>query len=42
VTQDYGHIDEALKLAAMRTCEEVAKLLSGAEANAGTSKKLAA
>jgi integrase len=42
VTQDYVHIDEALKLAAMRTCEEVARLLSGAEASASTNKKLAA
>ena len=31
VTQDYAHIDEALKLAASRTCEEIAGLLSGAE-----------
>jgi integrase len=31
VTQGYVHIDEALKLAASRTCEEIATLLSGAE-----------
>lgn len=29
VTQDYVHIDEALKLAATRTCEEVVALLAG-------------
>jgi integrase len=29
VTQGYVHIDEALKLAASRTCEEIAGLLSG-------------
>ena len=28
VTQGYVHIDEALKLAATRTCEEIASLLS--------------
>ena len=28
VTQGYVHIDEALKLAATRTCEEIACLLS--------------
>jgi hypothetical protein len=28
VTQGYVHIDEALKLAATRTCEEVASLLN--------------
>ena len=31
VTQGYVHIDEALKLAAFRTCEEIAGLLSRAE-----------
>jgi len=31
VTQGYVHIDEALKLAASRTCEEIAGLLSGTE-----------
>ena len=34
VTQGYVHIDEALKLAASRTCEEIAGLLAGAEAAA--------
>ncbi len=29
VTQDYVHIDEALKLAAARACEEVVALLAG-------------
>jgi integrase len=29
VSQGYVHIDEALKLAASRTCEEIAGLLSG-------------
>jgi hypothetical protein len=29
VTQDYIHIDEALKLATARTCEEIASLLDG-------------
>jgi hypothetical protein len=29
VTQDYIHIDEALKLAATRTCEEAAASLTG-------------
>jgi len=29
ITQDYIHIDEALKLAATRTCEGVAALLVG-------------
>jgi integrase len=32
VTQGYVHIDEALKLAASRICEEIAALLLGAEA----------
>jgi integrase len=31
VTQGYVHIDEALKLAASRTCEEIAGLLAGQE-----------
>lgn len=31
VTQGYVHIDEALKLAALRTCEEIAGLLAGHE-----------
>jgi integrase len=31
VTQGYVHIDEALKLAATRTCEEIASLLGAAE-----------
>jgi integrase len=31
VTQGYVHIDEALKLAASRTCEEIADLLAGQE-----------
>ncbi len=39
VTQGYVHIDEALKLAASRTCEEIADLLAGQGAAAG---KLAA
>jgi site-specific recombinase XerD len=34
VTQGYVHIDEALKLAASRTCEEIADLLEGHEAAA--------
>jgi integrase len=34
VTQGYVHIDEALKLAASRTCEEIAGLLAEAEAAA--------
>ena len=38
-TQGYVHIDEALKLAASRTCEEIAGLLAGEEA---TADKLAA
>jgi integrase len=29
VTQGYVHLDEALKLAAARTCEEIARLLAG-------------
>jgi len=39
VTQGYVHIDEALKLAASRTCEEIAGLLSG---KASPDKQLAA
>jgi integrase len=39
VTQGYVHIDEALKLAASRTCEEIAGLLSG---QASVTDKLAA
>lgn len=39
VTQGYVHIDEALKLAASRTCEEIADLLS---AQASAPKQLAA
>ena len=31
VTQDYIHIDEALKLAATRTSDEIASLLDGAK-----------
>ena len=31
VTQGYVHIDDALKLAASRTCEEIAGLLAGQE-----------
>jgi hypothetical protein len=31
VTQDYIHIDEALKLAATRTSDEIASLLEGAK-----------
>ena len=34
VTQGYVHIDEALKLAAARTCEEIALLLSGSSREA--------
>lgn len=34
VTQGYVHIDEALKLAAARTCEEIALLLSGSSPEA--------
>ncbi len=35
VTQSYIHIDEALKLAASRTCEEIADLLAGQRAGVG-------
>jgi integrase len=35
VTQGYIHIDEALKLAASRTCEEIADLLAGHRAGVG-------
>ncbi len=31
VTQDYIHIDEALKLAATRTSDEIASLLGGSK-----------
>ncbi|PWB88882.1 integrase [Methylocystis sp. MitZ-2018] len=41
VTQGYVHIDEALKLAAMRTCEEIAALLNAGLEDA-TSRKDAA
>jgi integrase len=34
VTQGYIHIDEALKLAATRTCEEIADLLSARDTSA--------
>lgn len=34
VTQGYVHIDEALKLAATRTCEEIASLLEACEGSA--------
>jgi hypothetical protein len=43
VTQDYIHIDEALKLATARTCEEIASLLDkGESARAAASPKKAA
>jgi integrase len=43
VTQDYIHIDEALKLATARTCEEIASLLDkGESAKATASPKKAA
>ncbi|HEY1779956.1 MAG TPA: tyrosine-type recombinase/integrase [Roseiarcus sp.] len=43
VTQDYIHIDEALKLATARTCEEIASLLDKGElARAAASPKKAA
>jgi site-specific recombinase XerD len=43
VTQDYIHIDEALKLATARTCEEIASLLDkGESAKAAASPKKAA
>jgi hypothetical protein len=42
VTQDYIHIDEALKLATARTCEEIASLLDkGESAKAAASPKKA-
>jgi len=36
VTQGYVHIDEALKLAATRTCEQIASLLASAPVEAET------
>jgi integrase len=42
VTQGYVHIDEALKLAATRTCEEIASLLSaGLNDAAGVAEEVA-
>jgi integrase len=43
VTQDYIHIDEALKLAATRTSDEIAALLDGAKRmnGAGVSQQAA-
>lgn len=34
VTQGYVHIDEALKLAVTRTCDEIASLLDSSEEKA--------
>lgn len=42
VTQGYVHIDEALKLAATRTCEEIASLLASGRDDAATARKEAA
>ena len=42
VTQGYVHIDEALKLAAARTCEEIALLLSGSSREAMKARNEAA
>ncbi len=42
VTQGYVHIDEALKLAATRTCEEIASLLNTGLDRAAAEKKVAA
>ena len=42
VTQGYVHIDEALKLAATRTCEEIASLLASGRDDAVTGGKEAA
>jgi integrase len=41
VTQSYVHIDEALKLAAARTCEEVASLLNAGSEDRVTPKEAA-
>jgi len=42
VTQGYVHIDEALTLAATRTCEEIASLLSAGLNDAAGSAREAA
>ena len=42
VTQGYVHIDEALKLAAARTCEEIASLLNAGLADAAATQNEAA
>jgi hypothetical protein len=41
VTQGYVHIDEALKLAATRTCEEIASLLNSGRNDAAGRKQAA-
>lgn len=42
VTQGYVHIDEALKLAATRTCEKIASLLDSEVDRTAAEKKAAA
>ena len=42
VTQGYVHIDEALRLAASRTCEEIASLLSAEKSEEAVSERQAA
>jgi integrase len=42
VTQGYVHIDEALKLAATRTCDEIASLLASGRNDAATARKVEA
>lgn len=42
VTQGYVHVDEALKLAATRTCEEIVLLLNAGAGDAAAERKVAA